>query len=149
MENLSFRLESPVFINYCEGRLNLVPRVTPSFYYRPQTNLRGGNVFTPVCDSVHTGWGRGSLSKLVSLSSGISVKEGLSRGGLCPAGVSVQTVEERAVRILLECILIFLVQSRALCKNKTTTEKPQGRAGSYFSILFPETYDKLSENSGG
>ena len=27
------------------------------FYYRPQTKLRKGNVFTPVCDSVHGGRG--------------------------------------------------------------------------------------------
>ena len=26
-------------------------------YYRPQTNLQEGNVFTPVCDSVHGGVG--------------------------------------------------------------------------------------------
>ena len=26
-----------------------------SYFYRPQTKLRKGNVFTPVCDSVHRG----------------------------------------------------------------------------------------------
>ena len=34
-------------------------------YYRPQTKLREGNVFTPACDSVH-------------------------RGGLCPGGFLCQ-----------------------------------------------------------
>ena len=38
--------------------------MSPNFY-RPQTKLREGNVFTPVCDSVHGGGGR-SLSKGVS-----------------------------------------------------------------------------------
>ena len=28
-------------------------------FYHPQTKLREGNVFTPVCDSVHGGGGRG------------------------------------------------------------------------------------------
>ena len=27
----------------------------PTFHYRPQTKLREGNVFTPVCESVHRG----------------------------------------------------------------------------------------------
>ena len=27
------------------------------FYYRPQTKLREGNVFTPICDSVRGGGG--------------------------------------------------------------------------------------------
>ena len=65
---------------------------TGYFYcYRPQTKLREDNVFTPVCDSVHRG------------------------GGLCVSGPgrggSVREAplygNERAVRILLECILAF------------------------------------------
>ena len=51
-------------------------------FYRSQTKWREGNVFTPVCDSVQ----------------GVSVQ-----------GVSVRSpdmVEERVVRILLECILV-------------------------------------------
>ena len=52
----------------------------------PATKLREGNVFTPVCHSVHRGicvWGSvsgGSLSG-GSLSKGVSVQ-----GGLCPGG---------------------------------------------------------------
>ena len=60
-------------------------------YYRPQTKLREGNVFTPVCDSVHGG--RGSLSggkELCpggSLSRGVSIQEGsLSKGVVCVQG---------------------------------------------------------------
>ena len=67
--------------------------------------LRQGNIFTPVCDSVHGG-------------GGFSVGGSLSRGGFCPGGVSVQkgSVREtppqpygyvRTVRILLECILVL------------------------------------------
>ena len=42
------------------SRRNQTPAVTN--FYRPQTKLWEGNVFTPVCDSVHGG-GRGSLSR--------------------------------------------------------------------------------------
>ena len=73
-------------------------------HYRPQTKLREGNVFTPVCDSVHRGGlcPGGSLSKWGgSLSRGVSVME-------TPPG----TVEQRAVRILLECILVMDVFKR-------------------------------------
>ena len=48
-------------------------------FYRPQTKLWKGNVFTLVCDSVHSG--------------------GLCQGDPPPYG------NQRAVRILLECIL--------------------------------------------
>ena len=103
----------------------------------PQTKLREGNVFTPVCDSVHGEKGGNVFTPVCDsvhggvlsiqggiCSGGVCVQRGsLSRGlcpepGLCPAGrgvsvqgVSVQgvchgdalhTVEERAVRILLE-----------------------------------------------
>ena len=44
-------------------------------FYRPQTKLREGNVFTHVCDSVHKGGG------------GISVRVGLCPGDLCPGGL--------------------------------------------------------------
>ena len=53
------------------------------------------NVFTPVCDSVHGGWGR------------------CPEGGLSPGGLSVLLYgKERAVRILLDCMLVvFIVNS--------------------------------------
>ena len=76
-----------------------------TMFLPPATKLRQGNVFTPVCDSVQAG--------------------SLSRGGLCPGGVSVRrslsrgvSVRKtplppygyvRAVRILLECILLYVV----------------------------------------
>ena len=83
----------------------------------PENEVAEGNVFTPVCDSVHkravsvqgclctgVGWGvsvwggvcPGGLSSEGSLSGGFSVQEGLCPGGslsggdLCPGWVSVQ-----------------------------------------------------------
>ena len=96
-------------------------------------SLGQGNVFTPVCHSVHGGWGggvsvpgritgrmiggglcprgtmsggRGDLCPRGSVARGVSVQ-----GGLCPRRVSVQVPtppysHERAVHILLECILV-------------------------------------------
>ena len=65
------------------------------YFCRSQTKLREGNVFTPVCDSVRRG---------------VSVHRGLCQGGLCQGGSlfreTLHTVEERAVYILLECILV-------------------------------------------
>ena len=61
-----------------------------TYYYRPQTTLWEGNVFTPVCDSVH--WGG-----VVSVQ-GVSVME-------IPHPPVM--VEERVVSILLECILVY------------------------------------------
>ena len=60
-----------------------------SYIYRPQTKFREGNVFTPVCDSVH--WGGVPVQREVC-QEGVSVHGGsLSRGeslsgggGLCP-----------------------------------------------------------------
>ena len=73
--------------------------------YRRQTKLRGGNVFTPVCDSVHGG----CLCPGVSLSGG-SLSKGVSVEGVSVDGVSVRETppygKEQAVRILLECILV-------------------------------------------
>ena len=69
-------------------------------HYRPQTKFRESNVFTPFCDSVHGGKGRGSLFKGVSAQGG-SVSE------MFPPGM----VEEWAVLILLECILVYSTKS--------------------------------------
>ena len=90
-------------------------------------SLGQGNVFTPVCHSVHTGglclggvsvqWG--SLSGGWSLSTQVSVQGVSVQGSLCPGGslsrgLSVkgalcqedpQYSNERAVRILMECIV--------------------------------------------
>ena len=57
----------------------------------PQTKLREGNVFTPVCDSVHKMGG--SLSEGSSVQ-GVSVRETPMYG------------KERAICILLECFLL-------------------------------------------
>ena len=75
-------------------RWSFVVNGNPDFY-RPQTKLREGNVFTLVCDSVYKGVsvqegvhcpGRGSLSR-----KGVSVQEkgSLSRGSLSRKGGSL------------------------------------------------------------
>ena len=77
------------------------------YIYRPQTKLRKGNVFTPVCDSVH-----GKVSVQGDLCPRDLCPGGSLQGGSLPRGVSVtethtsSTVDEWAVRILLECILV-------------------------------------------
>ena len=111
-------------------------------FYPPSTKLRQGNVFTPVCDSVHRGVSvQGDLfSKEGSLSKGVSVQGALCPGGLClgggglSRGVSVwgisvqgglcqgglcqgdpQNGYVRSVRILLECILVLTGRNLQLC----------------------------------
>ena len=84
----------------------LVPLVY-SCYYRPQTKLWEGNVFTLVCDSVHGVlcpgvfvWGslsrgisvqevsvQGFLSRRVSVQGGLCPWASLSSGGLCLGGL--------------------------------------------------------------
>ena len=83
--------------------------VTPIVYYfyRPQTKLREGNGFTPVCDSVHSGGG-------LCLCSG-----GLCPGGLCQGDPHPLYSKERAVRILLECFLVLItMDSLKIYRNK-------------------------------
>ena len=82
-----------ILITRMLSRSNLYELIT--FYYRPQRSCVQGNVFTAVCDSVHGGG-----------------------GGIDPPGQGEpplagrpprHTVNERPVRILLECILVYLV----------------------------------------
>ena len=75
---------------------NQITSLSLSLHYRPQLKLREGNVFTPVCDSVHGGslCPRASLSG-GSLSMGVTIRETSTPHG-----------KERAVRIPLECILV-------------------------------------------
>ena len=66
----------------------------PSYFYRPQTKLQEGNVFTPVYDSVHR--------------EGVS-QDGMGRRGVCVGGgcrPPPRRPLKRTVRILLECILV-------------------------------------------
>ena len=65
----------------------------PIHIYRLQTTLREGNVFTPVCDSVHREWGGGHVWR---------------RGVHGISCVQERRPLKRAVRILLECILVWL-----------------------------------------
>ena len=72
-------------------------------FYRQQTKLREGNVFTPVCDSVHGG---GVYPSMHQRSHNALARH--SPPGRHPLGQIPPTrmVNERAVRILLECILV-------------------------------------------
>ena len=72
-----------------------------SSFYRPQTKLWEGNVFTPVCDSVHGGV---SLSRVSLCPGWVSVQGALYPWGLCPGGslsrgVSVQGVSVQGVSV--------------------------------------------------
>ena len=90
-----------VYLKKRSRLLNLIFRFCECFrqdviFLPPATKLREGNVFTPVCHSVHI------------ISRGLSVREppppkSLSEGGLC----QVIYGNVRTVRILLERILVF------------------------------------------
>ena len=97
----------------------------------PATKLQQGNVFTSVCDSVHRGVSiqEGSLSEGVSVQ-GVSVQGGpcprgvsVQRGGVCPSGGSLSGRSPygyvRAVRILLECILVNMKRKTVLLGKLT------------------------------
>ena len=74
---------------YVETLQPLPPKLR--YHYRPQTKLQEGNVFTPVCHSVHGG----SLSQYapqvtwpgVGLCPGSLCPGGLCPGGVCPGGL--------------------------------------------------------------
>ena len=72
------------------------------FFYRPQTKLREGYVFTPVCDSVYRG---GGVSQHASQVTWQTHTLGRHPPEQTPPS---RMVNERAVRILLECILVAL-----------------------------------------
>ena len=77
-------------------------------YYRPQTKLRKGNVFT-------------SVSRILSTGKGVSGRHPLDRLGRHPPGrqtpppradiLPSRRLLQRTVRILLECILVYIVQA--------------------------------------
>ena len=71
-------------------------------HYQPQTKLLEGNVSTPVCDSVHRGWG--GMHDQGGMHGRGYVWQGVMHGG----GHTWQErwPLKRAVRILLECILV-------------------------------------------
>ena len=77
------------------GRRNVNQNLNPR-NYRPQTKLREGNVFTPVCDSVHKGGGCNP-----TCITGHMGRHPLGRHPPCSC-----MVNERVVHILLECILV-------------------------------------------
>ena len=93
-----------------------------------------GYVFTGVCDSVH----RESLSQHAphvtlpggSLSRAVSVQGGLCPGGLFPVwgGLCFPPYgNERAVRILLECILVVMFITRLHTKDSRKKKNYQLR----------------------
>ena len=90
-------------------------------YYRPQTKLREGNVFTPVCDSVYRGesLSGGSLSK-----GGLPCPKGGSLSkeeGLCLGGVFVQRGQAS-----LSGGVAVSVQGDAPCTVRTGGINPTG-----------------------
>ena len=92
----------------------------PFLFFPPATKSLEGNVFTPVCDSVHRGGslsrgglcpGGGSLSRGVSHCPGWRGSLSKSRGSLS-RGISVRSPPYSnvlVVSILLECILVWLI----------------------------------------
>ena len=72
-------LQNPIYVHFeyqCQGGTNNEFHFLHRFFFhRPP--FREGNVFTPVCDSVHSGEGR-------------SVQGVFVEGGLCPVRVIVQ-----------------------------------------------------------
>ena len=97
-------------------------------FYRPQTKLREGNVFTPVCDSVQGG---GCIQACSG--QGCTSHRQIPHGKTPPrhtppwADIPGQTFPgrhppsprralKRAVRILLECILFRIVESSDVCQ---------------------------------
>ena len=101
----TFLTKDTIFMEALHTITNECDNVIVGTYYRPQTKLREGNVFTPVCDSVHRGVSvQGvSLSRGVSLQWGVSVcrgslsggeflSRGLCPGGFCPRGLSPEGV---------------------------------------------------------
>ena len=100
-------------------------------YYRSQTKLREGYVFTDVCDSVQgrgmsgcqggvRGWGVCMVAGGAWLQGGM---RGWQGGGWLLGGVRRirrYTVNERAVCILLECILVLIVLLEMVKDKKDT-----------------------------
>ena len=75
--------------NWTGGRVQI--------FYRPQTNLQEGNVFTPVCDSVDRGGGL--------CPGGFFLGGGSARGGQQTPSPKTTGYGQEA-GILLECILV-------------------------------------------
>ena len=76
--------------------------------YRPQRSCGQGNIFTPVCHSVHRG---GSASVHAGIPTPARKQTPPAKetplGADTPTGSRLRhTVNERPVRILLECILV-------------------------------------------
>ena len=78
-------------------------------YYRPQRSCGQGNIFTPVCHSVHRGGGWFCLNACWDTTHPWT-RQTSPRTRQTPPGIRLQhTVYERPVRILLECILVYFV----------------------------------------
>ena len=110
--------------------LSFLNRNDSQTFFQPANEVCEGYIFTPVCHSVHGGsrslsWRglcpRRSLSR-GSLSGG-SLSGGFLSGGLCPEGFCQGRSlswrpplygNERALRILLECILVIINRFRSM-----------------------------------
>ena len=83
--------------------------------------MQEGNVFTPVCHSVHRGWGCTPLGHTTSWTHPPNGHPHLTM------------VNKRAVRILPECILVFCYDYLCICGSK---EGSQGRTPLGFFVFF-------------
>ena len=76
------------------------------FIYRPKRSFGQGNIFTSVCHSVHRGGGRGPGQ--VPPPSRQAPPPGRHPPRQAPPPPARDTVKARPVRILLECILVYI-----------------------------------------
>ena len=86
--------------------------------YHPQMKLREGNVFTPVCDSVHRG--------MVCIPAGVVSAWGWppgTPGHPSPGQTPPRRQLKRAVRILLECILVIIESTKDYIKQRKNMAK--------------------------
>ena len=110
----SFKIKNlPPPARQCE-----IARITWN-YYRSQTELRKGNVFTPVRDSVH----RGRCTPPRQIPPGRPPPDRALPLGRHPPGQASPVPLHQTVRILLECILVKGVFSLKIVKPQTIRQK--------------------------
>ena len=91
----------------------LIPSETVHFY-RPKRSFGQGNIFTPLCHSVHRGGGL--ARRPPRLDGGTPPGWRTPPDGEPPPGSGLRhTVYDRPVRILLECILVFYFKNKNDC----------------------------------
>ena len=103
------------------------------YFYRPQTKLREGYVFTAVCDSIHGGGG-------VCLSACWDATPTPGADTPLPAQCMLgDTVNKWAVCILLECNLVFLcnqIQQLVIFKKKIESSQAALSPNIFIEVRF-------------